>query len=341
MILRAAEALDEPFSNAEIRDFILDRWPETNEETIQAHIIVCTVNQASRVHYTQNQRPRVAKDERYDLLYRVGRGRRVLYDPELHGQWRIARTPEGELIVACDDEVPVIEEEPEAAAASPITQEQIDAANRLLDHLTTWQATERGFKQLRDELPGFDLPAVLMKAAAVNDLYSTRVYAIWRMSAHISAVGPDLPDDPVDAVQTIGRLPGGGGGTHRSFASKYCHFFIDADRFPIFDSYCEQMVRHHLGREETVSHASEPYRAFKANIDRLRELSDIDATYRDLDRYLWLAGQYRDWKQNGEDAQINAELRELFENPPASTRRDLRVLSPDIHAESNPSAGEE
>lgn len=325
MVLEAAEALDKPFRNAEIRDYVLAKWPDTNEGSIQCHIAIATVNQQSRVQYPENQRPRRAEDPRYDFLYRVGRGQRVLYDPELHGTWRIARTPDGDLIVACDDEVAIIEELPEAVAASPITEAQIDAAKRLHRHLTTWAASERGFERLRTELPGFDLPAVLMKAGAVNDLYSTRVYAIWRMAVHISQVGPDLPDDPVEAVQTIGRLPGGGGGLHRSFASKYCHFFIASHRFPIYDSYCEQMVRTHLGRDEAVTGA-EPYRAFKTNIDRLRELSEIDATYRELDRYLWLAGQYREWLEEGEDAQINTELRGLFESPPPDAAEALTRL---------------
>ncbi len=329
MILEAAGTLDEPFRNSEIRDFILGHWPETNEDTIQCLIIICTVNQQSRINWPENHRPRVAEDERYDFLYRVARGQRVLYDPELHGTWRIAKTPDDDLVVACDNEMPIIEEPPVASAAFPVSQSQIDAANRLHQRLSTWAATEQGFERLRNELPGFDLSAVLMKAAAINDLYSAHVYAISRMAVHIADVGPDLPNDPVEAVLTIGRLPGGGsGGTHRSFASKFCHFFIDPDRFPIYDSYCEQMVRHHLGGKEAVRDSDEPYRAFKANIDRLQELSDIDASCRELDRYLWLAGQYRDWLKKGDDAQTNTELRELFEDEATGVQADLELLVP-------------
>lgn len=335
MIAQAAQALEEPFRNADIREWILAKWPGTHDQTIQCHIIICTVNQQSRVNWQQNSAPRVANDERYDLLYRLERGQRVRYEAELHGAWRIARTPDGALIVACDDEMPVIEPAPKAAAASPIMQSQIDAANRLLLQLPTWQATERGFERLRIEFPGFDLPAVLMKAAAVNDLYSTRVYAIWRMAAHIAEVGPNLPQDPVEAVLMIGRLPGGAGGTHRSFASKYCHFFIDPERFPIYDSYCEQMVRHHLGSEEAVGRDGDAFAAFKTNIDRLRELSGIEASYRELDRYLWLAGQYRDWLGRRDEAQINSELRGLFEAPPSDEAAEaLAALLPDESVQS-------
>ncbi len=326
MIRQATSALDEPFSNAAIRDWVVQRWPETNRGSIDADIITCTVNQQSRVQYTQNQAPRVAEDERYDLLYRVDRGRRVVYDPEVHGAWRIARTPAGDLVVVCDDVPPGVEDAPAPAAARPITQAQIDAANRLRGLLVGWAATEEAFDRLREQHPGFDLPSCLLKAAAINDLYSTRVYAVWRMAKHITEVAGELPDDPVEAVQVIGRLPDGGGGTRRSFASKFGHFFIDPNRFPIFDSYCERMVALHLGTEELVRDGTNPYRAFKANIDRLRELSGIDATYRELDRYLWLTGQYREWLDKGDEAQINSELRQLFEGPSPEAARALKAL---------------
>lgn len=39
-----------------------------------------------------------------------------------------------------------------------------------------------------------------MEAAAVNDSYSTRVYAIWRMAVHITDLAPNLTDDRIAAV---------------------------------------------------------------------------------------------------------------------------------------------
>ncbi|MCK4323991.1 MAG: hypothetical protein KAW89_05625 [Armatimonadetes bacterium] len=321
MVREAAEALEEPFSNAEIRDFVLARWPDTNEDTLGCQIIVCTVNQRARVNWSENRRPRVADDPRYDFLYRIGRGKRVVYDAETRGTWRIARSADGDPTVVCDDDVPPVKEEPREAS-TPILQSQIDAANYLFKRIKTWVACERAFERLRDEMPGFDLPTSLLKAAAINDLYWAGVFGIWRMARHISEVACTLPKNPVEAVRKIARLPADGeekGRTHRSFASKFCHFFIDSERFPIYDLYCRNMVAHHLGRDQLQRDPKNRYRAFKANVDRLRELSRLSVSYRELDRYLWLAGQYHEWLDKGDKGQINSEVRELFAD-----------LSPDI-----------
>ena len=68
------------------------------------------------------------------------------------------------------------------------------------------------------------------------------------------------------------------------------------------------------------------YRAFMTNLERLRELSACDASLRDLDRYLWLTGQYRDWRKKREEAQLNSELRSLFEDNRPRVQADLKVL---------------
>lgn len=331
MVREAAEALEEPFSNAEIRDFVLERWPDTNEDTLGCQIIACTVNQQARVNWPENHRPRVADDLRYDFLYRIGRGKRVLYDAETHGRWQIARAPDGDLTVVCDDNVPPVKEEPREAS-TPILQRQIDAGNYLYEHLKTWVASERAFERLRDQMPGFALPTSLLKAAAINDLYSTRVFAIWRMARHVSEVACTLPKNPVEAVRKIARLSADGEGeapTHTSFASKFCHFFIDSERFPIYDRYCRNMVARHLGRDQLQRDSRNPYRAFKANIDRLRELSGLSVSYRELDRYLWLTGQYHEWLDKGDKAQINSDVRELFEDSSPDIQGALQTLVAD------------
>ncbi len=82
-----------------------------------------------------------------------------------------------------------------------------------------------------------------------------------------------------------------------------------------------------LGRGRCVSDAANPYQAFTQNLLQLRDLSGISASLRELDEYLWLARQYREWLKRGEDARINGELRGLFEDPPADeARRDLMAL---------------
>jgi len=73
-----------------------------------------------------------------------------------------------------------------------------------------------------------------------------------------------------------------------SFASKIRHFFVNGDRYPIYDSFCRDMILYHLGRNLYPMNTDNPYRSFTENLDRLRELSGLSVTLRELDRYLWL-----------------------------------------------------
>ena len=96
MVKQAAEALGPKTTNVAIRDWILEKYPDTNKHTIQCQIIVCTVNHASRIYYTQNQKPRIA-DSEYDILYKPAVGEVELFDPERHGRWEIYEKEDGQL----------------------------------------------------------------------------------------------------------------------------------------------------------------------------------------------------------------------------------------------------
>ena len=78
---------------------VLERYPGTNLRTVQAHVTICTVNNQSRVHFPQNQRTRVAEDERYDFLFRTSRGEVSRHDPARDGSWQIIQGSPGEFLV--------------------------------------------------------------------------------------------------------------------------------------------------------------------------------------------------------------------------------------------------
>jgi hypothetical protein len=82
---------------------VLAKWPHANMNTLNATLVLCSVNQPSRVHYPKNKKPRLAKDHRYDFLFSLGRGQVELYDPERHGQWEIRRNEYGGLEVGQTD----------------------------------------------------------------------------------------------------------------------------------------------------------------------------------------------------------------------------------------------
>jgi len=100
MIKEAVNALEGQISYPQIKEYINNRWEDVNSETITAQIIVLTVNHESRIHYPENQKPRLTNSNSYyDLLYTTSRGQVIKYDKDEHGVWEIFKTPNNELAV--------------------------------------------------------------------------------------------------------------------------------------------------------------------------------------------------------------------------------------------------
>ncbi len=115
MIRGAVEDLGGRTTNVALRDWVLRHYPGTNRSTIQCHIVVCTVNHPSRIHYAYNKKPRTS-DTKYDFLFRPDRGQLELYDPAKHGQWRIFKRDDGRLGVGLVGQEEEGIEEPETGA---------------------------------------------------------------------------------------------------------------------------------------------------------------------------------------------------------------------------------
>jgi hypothetical protein len=213
----------------------------------------------------------------------------------------------------------------------PLCRGQIDAACRLHGELAFWRSADNALEALAQKFPGFRHEAVLLKVVTINSLYYTNVYAVPRMAQQVESVMAKVEPgstglDVVDLIADLPMTPSQKSPRKfPSFASKFAHFFIDAERFPIFDSYAEMVIRLHLGANGCNIDKQHPYAAYVANFQNLRQMAGWTGTARGLDRYLWIAGQYRVFlhKQN---AQINSELRKLFEHPPPSIKRDLGLL---------------
>ncbi len=197
--------------------------------------------------------------------------------------------------------------------AVPVSLAQVDAANRLHEQLLQWQITDRTLDALHVRFPDFGIEATLLKVTAVNQLYGTNLYAVVRMARHIESIMREgVMVDDVDLVEQFASLPGW---KHISFASKFAHFFIDKERFPIYDSFAEDMVKFHLSRQIWILDKEHPYRAFVHNLIQLKEEVGFhgSCTYESLDRYLWLTGLYKAYKTKA-NPQINREVEELFQS---------------------------
>jgi hypothetical protein len=209
-------------------------------------------------------------------------------------------------------------EEMVSALVIPVSKTQIEAAGRLYqEHLSQWRLVDSCFRLLRERVPDFSAEACLLKVAAVNELYRTNVYAVVRMAEHVQRVladqepetaGPELVETLAALNPTKNQAPR----RHFSFASKFAHFFIEPDRYPILDSFAVRRLKFHLGKKCYSNDVEHPYLAFVRNLNELKKLSGFSGENKALDCYLWLSGQYKKWVKNPK-AEVASESRKLFQ----------------------------
>jgi hypothetical protein len=216
-----------------------------------------------------------------------------------------------------------------------LAQSQLSAAARLHRRLAGWRTADESLDTLRSLLPDFGRVSCLLKAVVVNELYATQVLAIERMAEHTEVVlrVSDLERSGPELVERIARLPARGEERPRvfmSFAAKFCHFFIDAERFPIYDEAARVMLEFHLGPKVAALSSARQYVSFCTAFRKLREAAFLTGTGRDLDRYLWITGMYERWLRQRAKSRVlvNAELRALFEAPDEMVAADLAALLP-------------
>src|SRR5205814_2968651 len=121
---------------------------------------------------------------------------------------------------------------------------------------------------------------------AINAIYGTNVLAIVSMGEHVAKVigSVNMKNPTPELVDKIAALPSRKGNTkmkRTSFAAKFCHFFVDKDRFPIYDDAARQAIKLHLGRKNYVEDKQHPYTAFYRNLERLWDEAKLTCSMRD------------------------------------------------------------
>lgn len=220
---------------------------------------------------------------------------------------------------------------PQTERPVPLSARQVAAAGRLYGRLEQWRGGDAALEALVERFPGFDAAGTLLKVVAVGSLYGSAAVNSARFAKHVRGVlteealasaGPEL----VEQLAAVPPAPGEHRARlHLAFASKFAHFFVDPDRFPIMDTHAGRMVKLHLGRRNRVSDESHRYLEFVTNFRRLRAMAGLKGPKRELDRYLWLAGRYRQWLKNP-STRVNAELGSLFRSTDEQVCSELRAL---------------
>ena len=214
-----------------------------------------------------------------------------------------------------------------------LTPQMIEAGARLCARLPQWSSGVRALEALAQRFPTFDADAVLLKVVAVNAFCGPNVLSRQEAARHIERVmrKVDASVAGAEVVETLADIPTGArsGSTRRqhSFASKFAHAFIHADRFPVLDTTTSRMLRMHLGPRSWIPREEQKYVEFEANFRRLRGLCGYEGKRRDLSRYLWISGQVLEFCRNRR-ARINPELKTLLNSGDAEVASDLIALAP-------------
>jgi hypothetical protein len=198
-----------------------------------------------------------------------------------------------------------------------LTSNQVEAACQLHETLPRWALADAALRRVRERIAGFDEPACLVKVVAVNDLYGTNVLATVALAQSMSRIlaqkSTFLDDGLVSKLAVHSSGPQGRVRNFTSFASKFCHFFIDEHHFPIYDEAAREAIRAHLGAA-AIAGGKQPYPSFCASFRKLQ--LQLKCTTKALDHYLWLGGMYLRWASGTAKAKlVNRELAELFERP--------------------------
>lgn len=157
------------------------------------------------------------------------------------------------------------------------------------------------------------------------------------MACHIARMLVNPYSNSITLVLGISKIEVGGR-TFRSFASKFVHWFID-ERCPILDSVAIKLLYSHLGAKPVNASLDIGWYEFCRDVEGVRRIAKLNCSERELDRYLWLAGQClriedNERVKNGgkKPLAVNGELRRLWnEREAKGLTREFEVLLAGFH----------
>jgi hypothetical protein len=155
---------------------------------------------------------------------------------------------------------------------------------------------ERALTELIKQFPkNTDMPQILIKVAAINQLYSTNIYAVWQVAAHIAKlnIDADLEVGEVQLVRKIAQVTiGNKQRNNLSFASKYCSWH-QPKSYPIYDSRAEACLwayREQFG----LAFARKDLWEYESYFEAVKEFRDRfelgHLTFKQIDKFLYLKG---------------------------------------------------
>ncbi len=169
--------------------------------------------------------------------------------------------------------------------------------------MVSWnEVDELLLREFRDKKENKSLHAIGYKIELVNKLYNCNLIIDKRLVAkefqklNLDALFLFKESSPENIVEKIAQIkpdpyprPVG-----PVFASKYCHFHYP-QIFPIYDKFARFALSDLL--EKKKGEYNGKYALFKSDLDDLMEKLSWKTSYKEIDKYLWLYGQWVEYKK--------------------------------------------
>lgn len=163
--------------------------------------------------------------------------------------------------------------------------------------------TEKALADLFGAYPSNeDASHVLLKVAALNSLYATRILAVLKLAEHIAGLGTKLDAalaaGSPDAVEQIARIGiGEKDFTFYSFASKYCNWH-KPELYPIYDSRVDKYLWL-LKKQGELDSDKFVHRQDLWNYSNFRDIMIVlrnrfglgSFSFKQIDAFLWSQGE--------------------------------------------------
>ena len=141
------------------------------------------------------------------------------------------------------------------------------------------------------------LEQIILKVSALNDFYSTNIFATFKVAKHILKcnIDKELYDGNEGLVNKIALVTiNGKTKNFYSFATKYCNHHNPIS-YPIYDSYVDKMLMYFKKKDKYDAFLKpnlKEYQRFIEIIKNFRKHYNLESfTLRQIDIYLWLAGK--------------------------------------------------
>jgi hypothetical protein len=201
--------------------------------------------------------------------------------------------------------------------------QQLNAASQIYKLVYGWEKMDKLLYELCKQYPGNSDPdPVFLKVELIDSLYRCNL----RMNKlKITEMLIDQNLDIINyerfkVIDKIAELKPGHKRLAWVFASKYCHFHVP-EKYPIIDSKAKQGLKSFF--KKTSWDYYNTYSNFVSDLDQILVCVGEKVSYKEMDIYLYLLGEYMEYKKgNG----IAATVQAVFDSKDKETQVLVRKL---------------